>query len=616
MRHLAPAIPLAFLLCLNPAKLAAAVVVVGNMTPQPVRVTLSHPGQPPTTIELAIAEVRPFPCGRHTELTYTIAGKTIKYQLDAYGAYLFLAENGTTALQGIELLGTPVPLDDVPLGPPATADPYTVTVKLMMDDADRRTPRAWHPVVRQRFNRAAAIVTAHCPVRFEIVDLKSWASNPDALDMSIQFSDFEDTVRPNPARLVVGFTSRNLGSQPGAGPFAATRAVLHPYILMREREPRNESERVEVLVQQLGKYLGAVHSPDPLSAMRTKLGDGKAAHAKFRVGFDPLNTLAMNIWVEELRDGRGPKWTDLRPEAQLRLGRIYATLRDALPDEPQPEEYAGLVARALGRPGAAPAEPRVAVAPPAAAVEQLRPFPLDRPGFKLTPKQEAVRKVVRAIVLRAEQNARRRDNRLVGDELTASYVTAAADVARFEDRPLQATAFLIGLGIALDDSAILRKNPLTADFCKAVESDEERDARLAVLGLPTVRDRRDLCQHFVVSCALTELIGPALAEQAGLAKELLDMKGTSGFSFSDMCANIAGIEFAKLVQRKPDLLEEWWREFKVNDVVPAMNGLRDGLAEDQFKRYYGSISDERFKLALDEIRKRVLSLWIHERHQR
>jgi hypothetical protein len=241
---------------------------------------------------------------------------------------------------------------------------------------------------------------------------------------------------------------------------------------------------------------------------------------------------------------------------------------------------------------------------------------LDRPGFKLTPKQEAVRKVVRAIVLRAEQNARRRDNRLVGDELTASYVTAAADVARFEDRPLQATAFLIGLGIALDDSAILRKNPLTADFCKAVESDEERDARLAVLGLPTVRDRRDLCQHFVVSCALTELIGPALAEQAGLAKELLDMKGTSGFSFSDMCANIAGIEFAKLVQRKPDLLEEWWREFKVNDVVPAMNGLRDGLAEDQFKRYYGSISDERFKLALDEIRKRVLSLWIHERHQR
>ena len=79
---------------------------------------------------------------------------------------------------------------------------------------------------------------------------------------------------------------------------------LHPYILMREWTPTTEPGRLEVLLHELGHYLGAVHSPEPTSVMRRKLGDGRSVSLRFPVGFDPLNTLAMNLVVGELRAGR------------------------------------------------------------------------------------------------------------------------------------------------------------------------------------------------------------------------------------------------------------------------------------------------------------------------
>jgi hypothetical protein len=53
------------------------------------------------------------------------------------------------------------------------------------------------------------------------------------------------------------------------------------------------------------------------------------------------------------------------------------------------------------------------------------------------------------------------------------------------------------LPIALDDSTILRNNPLVRSMVRSVESDAERKERIAALGSPTVRKRRDLCQHFL-----------------------------------------------------------------------------------------------------------------------
>lgn len=220
---------------------------------------------------------------------------------------------------------------------------------------------------------------------------------------------------------------------------------------------------------------------------------------------------------------------------------------------------------------------------------------------------DATRAVVRAVVVRAEQL---RANRPKGDALTGEYVRVAARAAAAEAEAVRAAAFLIGIGVALDDTTTLRSNPLTARTVRAVESDAERTTRLRVLGEPTIRGRRDSCLHFAVSAALSELIGPAAAESAGLAKEMLDMTraGGSGFSFADLAANFSGLAFADKVRNDPKFVAELGEAFEANEHVPAVDGLREGITSKQFAADYGTADDPRFRAAVAEVRKRVADL--------
>ena len=72
--------------------------------------------------------------------------------------------------------------------------------------------------------------------------------------------------------------------------------------------------------------------------------------------------------------------------------------------------------------------------------------------------------------------------------------------------------------------------------------------------------------------------------------------------------NRAGVEFAVLVRKKPDLLDHWRLEFSVEDFVPKIEGLKDGLSADQFRDAFGSVGDERFIRAVADIRKRIRAL--------
>ena len=118
-------------------------------------------------------------------------------------------------------------------------------------------------------------------------------------------------------------------------------------------------------------------------------------------------------------------------------------------------------------------------------------------------------------------------------------------------------AFVLGLGIALDDSATLLQNPLTRGFSEAIETPLQRLTRCRTLASPTLLNRRDLAQHFFLSGYLTAVVGSAAAETAGIAKELADAKsGGSGFSYVDLTADLAGIYFAeRLLQRDLSLDE-------------------------------------------------------------
>jgi hypothetical protein len=224
------------------------------------------------------------------------------------------------------------------------------------------------------------------------------------------------------------------------------------------------------------------------------------------------------------------------------------------------------------------------------------------------PDADATRRVVAAVVAEAKRIARAGVERS-GDELTDAYVRAAAAEAKKLPKDQAVPAFLAALGIALDDSTTVRGHPLFGPFFRRIEPDADRKERLRVLGAPSLRKRRDWCQHFAVSCTLTALTGAAAAEAAGLFKERLDMRpGGSGFSFADLSADYAGVAFAVRLREGTLSLDAVAERFTGNDFLPDPKGLREGLTAKQFEEEYGNTSDDRFRKETEGIRRRVREL--------
>jgi len=580
-----------------------AVVVIGNATGQEVQFSVTtHPTAKPIEAAIVPGESRAFTVGRQPELAFLADGKPDRYRLEPYSAYVFAIAKESLVFQGIALGGPMPKTDNLPLEPPAS-QPIRLNVKLLIDDADSRTKPVAEKALTQRIADASAILERQIGVTLTVTSFEDWASNPAAGDLHELLRDFETKTKNVPGAVLLGFTSRlNKAIEPKegkSGSVGCTRGPLHTHVLMKEGVPRTEPERVEVLVHEIAHLFGAAHSPDRLSVMRPSLGDGLARNAKFKIALDPLNLLAANIWTEEMRAGPVKKWSDLKPVARTRLKVIYKTIAHVLPDDPVAQDYVDALDRVDG----------IEVAPRDPGVEVVGKDPVPtKPTSELTPKQDAIRKIVRAVTIRAQDLRTQTGTdgeKVKADALTAEYVKAAADVAWTLEEEHRVSAFLIGLGIALDDSTILRDNLVTRSLCRAVESDKERQERIAVLGVPTVHYRRDLCQHFVVSIALAELVGPAAAEAAGLAKELIDLDRSSGFSFADLAADLAGISFAAKVKKDPKLLLKMRQSFAVSDFVPSVDGLRDGISVKRFEQDFGSSSDPKFLKSIEEVRKRV-----------
>jgi hypothetical protein len=130
-----------------------------------------------------------------------------------------------------------------------------------------------------------------------------------------------------------------------------------------------------------------------------------------------------------------------------------------------------------------------------------------------------------------------------------------------------------------------------------------------VLNNPTIKQRRDWCQHFALSAALTVLGDADSAESAGIAKETLDMKdGGSGFSFADFGADYAGIAFAERVLETGEFLKAVREKFTVDLYVPKLDDLPDGLKRSKFEADYGGFTDKRYLDAIAGVKKRVRDL--------
>lgn len=360
------------------SRLEAAVVVLANRASQPVRCEVAGLSGPLAyTIARGDLVCVPVSGQSESQIAFESDGNAVGYHLDPNSCYYFFdTAHGGLNLQKIgysDAEDTP-PLVDAPATQWEKADKKLprlakIPVKLLVDDEERMTTEAWQDRLRKRLEMASGIFERTCRIRFEIVAFDTWDSDDRITDFTRSMVEFEAEVPPAPARLVIGFTSQY---SPMTGPtkVGGTRAAFYPYVMVREwAQHYTEAERLEMLVHELGHYLGAVHSPETTSVMRPVLGDRQARLRSFRIGFDPLNALAIYLVGEEYRiRGNIRRLLELSPTTRLQLRTIYQEIGRSIPDDPAPPQYIQLLGNlpAAGHhAGLRPVLPKAA--PPAAA---------------------------------------------------------------------------------------------------------------------------------------------------------------------------------------------------------------------------------------------------------
>jgi hypothetical protein len=303
--------------------------------------------------QLVSGDTVPIPLSGPMQLSFGAADRSKAYRVVPNGMYYFAETRpGQLDFQQIGLsaheVARPVtptperlsdPLDDRAV----TGAPVVIPLKILFDE-DEVTPRAaWERRIRARFDEVSRVFEKQCFVRFKIVAIESWHSEDTLTNLEESLSEFEREVDPAPARLAIGFTGQYKARQQYLH-LGGTRGPLHTHLLIREWVNHNsEAERLEVLIHELGHFLGAVHSPESNSVMRSVLGDRQAREVKFRIGFDPLNTLAMCLLGQELRARPILRLADLQPSTQGELRRLYSELSSALPNDPTAMRYLRLL---------------------------------------------------------------------------------------------------------------------------------------------------------------------------------------------------------------------------------------------------------------------------------
>ncbi len=583
-RLLAPVL----LLLAAPLPAQAAVVVIANYTNVEIAFSIAEPDAKARSHKIGENHVVPVFVTGPADLTFSVNGRATKLRLDPYNAYVFLPDRvAGLRLEGLELPGNALERDHKPeLNPIPRDPPVKVPVTLLVDDCDPRADKLWQAELRKRFDEAAEVIEKASSIRLEFAGFDTWKSDPNAANVSELLTGFENAVKVKEGALAVGYSSRKIDEKVDPE-FGVNRGLGGRHILIREWRPKAEAERVEVLVHFLAQSLGGVGTPDPGSALRAKLADGYLNRPGSILRLDPLNALALNLWADERRREPGVEIKTLSAVNKHRLTRIYKALLKAAPGDALAVGYLNDLGGDVAKdPNPMPKNP-------------------DRPRVMVAARDELVRKIVKAVSETAKQNAALGAKALTGDELTALYVKAAAQAAENDKGPEMVSAFLVALGVAFDDTGALADAAATADAVKDLETPEDRKARLAVLGNPTLDGRRDLSRRFFLGCATGELLPPAAAENAAVSRATLDLAKPVGLCMPALAAEFAGIAFARTTQSDPEVLRDVIQKFAAADYLPPFTGLRNGFSAEKFKEVYGDATDARFLAVLAEIRKRV-----------
>ncbi len=125
----------------------------------------------------------------------------------------------------------------------------------------------------------------------------------------------------------------------------------------------------------------------------------------------------------------------------------------------------------------------------------------------------------------------------------------------------------------------------------------------------TVKGRHDLVQHFLTSAGLQLAAGVDIANAIGEFKEIADtLRGGSGFSFSDIAGDRAGVVLAEQAansaraKRLQRILAAVKNE---SEFFPDITGLPDNMNQAQFEGRFGDVESQRYLDVMADIERRI-----------
>ena len=122
----------------------------------------------------------------------------------------------------------------------------------------------------------------------------------------------------------------------------------------------------------------------------------------------------------------------------------------------------------------------------------------------------------------------------------------------------------------------------------------------------TLAAREDFPLHYLISAALAVEAGGPFADAVGVFKEVLDARGSSGFSFNDIAADRAGTRLGLLARRDPQRLQATLASALTDtDLLPDIRDVPESLTTAEFTTRYGAIGSPAYQALLNDIEARL-----------
>jgi len=141
---------------------------------------------------------------------------------------------------------------------------------------------------------------------------------------------------------------------------------------------------------------------------------------------------------------------------------------------------------------------------------------------------------------------------------------------------------------------------------RLLESDS-KSIRRAPRVLLSLHERRDFAEHFMISAALTVNGSSRMANAIGLIKEEEDATKGSGFSFTDLAANRAGVRLGEraTAETAARVQQQLAAARSDADLLPDFRNLPEFMPQDEFERRFGPVGSPRYQKIIARIDARL-----------